>query len=333
MKKLIKNSVLSLSVLIFTLPSTAFNQGDEFVTVNANQTNVSSYLQSVSNGEIILDDAHYGELTLGVNKTACESEGDGNRTPYCGAWNIDSLTISGTKNAILDGFSIDIDSKNYSGVQYEPTYNINTLKIKGITMYGPIALGYHNLNKDKLNRQNIENLIIEDVTFDFSELASETNQPATGWKIESAIWFIPKKDNVKNLVIKNCTFTNMNDVRAVILLNAIREGYTNETNVTIEGCSFDSAGFNPIQVAGSAGHLGNYVIRGNTFTGSNNACVRMHGVRGNIEFSNNVFNAPNDNNYSIYVSSSEMAQITLSSDNVFNGTTISLNGEILNPIN
>ena len=59
----------------------------------------------------------------------------------------------------------------------------------------------------------------------------------------------------------------------------------------------------------------------------------MHGVRGNIEFSNNVFNAPNDNNYSIYVSSSEMAQITLSSDNVFNGTTISLNGEILNPIN
>ncbi len=323
MKKFIKNIVMIVSLFVFTMPFIACDKGNEFVTVNANLSNVKEYLQSVSNGEILLDNAHYGELSLGLNKKVAETEGDGNRTPYCGVWNIENLTISGTKDAIVDGFSIDINTKNINGVFYQPTYNVKTLKIKGITMYGPMQFGYDNENHGKVDKQIVENLIIEDVTFDFSELASNLEKPSTNYKIESAIWFIPKNDNIKNLVVKNCTFTNMNDVRAVILFNAIRNGYPNQTNITIENCTFDSAGYNHIQFGGSTGHTGSLTIKNNNFSGSNNVCVRITSHRGIIDISSNIFNKPVSNNYAVYVDYSEMARITMASDNQLNGTTTS----------
>ncbi len=319
--------------LIFTITACGDNNSndDDFVTINASKRDIANYLKTLSNGEIILEDNHYDKLTLGINKQACESEGNGAGSPYSGVWNIDNLTITGTKNVIVDGFTIDIDSTNVAGKVYEPRYNINTLKINGITMYGPIKLGYDTSNKNKVNSLLIENLIIEDVVFNFSELASSLSQPSTGWKIESAIYLLPKTDNIKNVTIKNCTFTNMNDVRAVVLVQTIADNFKNGSNVTIENCSFDSAGYNPIQFAGN-GHDGNITIKNCTFSNNTNSAIRIAGATGNVIIQDSTFSSSGYER-GVYISGSDGAEISFIGENVFNGKYISLNGQKIEPIN
>lgn len=146
--------------------------------------------------------------------------------------------ISNTINTILSKehtlylnegtYTISVDTKILPQSNQQIIGNNTTIKIPG-----NYQVEYYNM----LNITNVENLLIENITFDGSK-ANSLNDEGTGGNC------IVVGTNTSNIIINNCTF--LNSWYDGITIDNYSNNYND--NVTIKNCSFNANGRNGISV-------------------------------------------------------------------------------------
>ncbi len=296
-------------------------------------------------GEITLSDGEYNILTINFTNDTIKKSGDGNLMPYCGVRNLGEVVFQGTKNAVVKGFDILSNNKsmyvdkldangNATGSRvretYEPYFNIKTLKFKGMTFIDKLYFGNVVRTTGRTKKEVIENLIFEDVTFDFSKLAEEQaeglEESALILEQLTCIYFSFYGDEIKNITFKNCTFEKCDAIPKTRLIE-ITANDTNKTNLTITNCNFKGAGWNALQLSSNDGniHQSAITLNNNTFTGRYNRALRITAFSGNFTMSNNQFND------CVYDSDNEVFKIDYHmGSNINIDATNSFNGAIQN---
>ena len=216
---------------------------------------------SLKNGYIELASGTYENLKYGYNIGNITSESTGTSASgityprYYKTNTIGNLTIGGN-GATLEGFYIhsgDCVVYDPEGIYYvTQTHIIETLKFKNVTFTGSFTTGVGNAS--------ITNLVFENVTFDMSNVSG------------NAAAYI-YANVAENVTFKNCKFINGDELSQYIQINSNDEC---AKKVTVDGCEFDTIGYNAINISGMG--VETLVFTNNTVKNTENRGIRVNKV-------------------------------------------------------
>ena len=246
--------------------------------------------------------------------------GASGHVPYYKA-TIENVTIVGADGATIAGIQAhsrhintnvqtDVILGNANlGTQYV-SLNISNLTFKNVAFTGQVNI-----------EASLEDAVYDGVTFDGCSFTTggtaSTNVAAIRYYNESN-----NNGNVRNIIVKDCTFQNC------------RQGvYTHHVNgITVTGCTFDGMGHNAIavQAHSNAAH-GDVVITGNTFKNVADRVIRFNEVDAStsITIQNNVAtNSGDDDGEVMKATSIASGVVTSISNNNWGDGKVVVNDEL-----
>ncbi len=310
-----------------------------------NAAELQAALDSATDGDtiVLMPNVNYGVVYLGrptaSNDTimTCNDGTNHSNTPYTttkaeefkthladGKWHttprytttLKNLTIIGAEGATIEGllatsghaygdvYDYVLDKDYDVGSAYYNTLNINNVEFKNVNFTGTV-----NINTSDATS------VYDGVTFDGCTFTTggtaSTNGPAIRYYNEA------NNGNVKNIVVKGCTFTN-----------CYQGVYVQHVNgVTVTGCTFDTTGHNAIALQGHDGavDLKKVVITGNTFKNIGDRVIRFNNVGSdsNITIQGNTATNSGDDDGEVMKATSIAEGVTTSiSGNTWNGTVV-----------
>ena len=260
---------------------------------------------SLKNGYIELASGTYENLKYGHNIGIITDESTGtdaseNPHPlYYKTNTIGNLTIGGN-GATLEGFYIhsgDCVVYDPEGIYYvTQTHIIETLKFKNVTFTGSFT------TSDKYT--SITNLVFENVTFDMSNVSGHTAANIYANVAES-------------ITFKNCKFINGAELKNYIQINSNDEC---AKKVTVDGCEFDTIGYNAINISGMG--VETLVFTNNTVKNTEDRGIRVSKVTVKATIrGNTLINAADANGEAIKMEIVDNAVVVVE-NNTLNGNAI-----------
>lgn len=203
----------------------------------------------------------FDEISIkGFEKTG---EGAGTtENPYIAKREVANFTIDGNGSAVIDGFKLEAGFNVVyitGGHYYQTNYlEIDSLVLKNLTLTRKFQIS---------GNVSIENIILENVTFDFTNSSSSFN---------AAIHVISQNNVIENVTIKNCNFEKATNCSYGILYDSRTQ---DNVNITVEGCVFKDFSFNGVQISGNGSCYGGTIkIIGNKITNTADRAIRISNI-------------------------------------------------------
>lgn len=215
-----------------------------FAGVNTTADAQAALDASEANINVELADGTYDQLKLSCGLGDRSPTGDGAAsTPYIETRTLNSVTVSGGVNAKVKGFTVEngyyVHYKNptYYAIQ---KYNIGTLKFKGLTFTNVVSITDSVVSiTNSCDNLHIDEVVFENVTFDMGGMPNDS---------DAAAHFIARAGNYDKITFKNCEFKNCGSIKKPIAIDARTP---DDVDITVEGCTFDAAAYNAMQIGGA----------------------------------------------------------------------------------
>ena len=229
---------------------------------------------------------HINEVWDAVNSIATTSE----QKNY--TLTVDSLEFTGSEKAVITAMQFKGGAGNFfypynkrGGIIYDQSFDIGTLKFSGITFDSELHI-------DASDKCEIDNLVFENVTFSKGDDA-----PSDG----SAVYILAN-NKIGSITFKNCTFKDCDTVEnGCIVTNCTS---ADDVDITIDGCIFESSGYNAIQIAGAGPYTGDISITNNKINNTKDRGIRISNTtdKANISIEGNTLvSATDDDNEAIKI--------------------------------
>jgi len=252
-------------------------------TIDLNPTNLNSFINPSN-----IEDRDYvdykinlasGEYDKFILERAGYVSGNGSTATDPKLYNrvIDELSFNGesVESTKMNGFSFDAGLHvNYKqpngagGLDYYSyhTYTIETLKFSNMTFTNRVYISsVVNTIVGTGVIVNIENLIFENVKFDFEE------------NVGHAIHVISENNGIQNIVVRNCEFVSVLGTSTNGILVDVRS--EDDICITIDNNVFTDMPNNAMQFSGSGSmYTGNIVIKNNTITTTGDRAIRLSNI-------------------------------------------------------
>lgn len=256
MKKKLMAIIAAAAMVVTMVPSMVF------AGVNTTADAQAALDASEANINVELADGTYDQLKLscgiGVRSTGNGTSSD----PYIETRTLNSVTVSGGTNAKVKGFTVETGFRvHYKSPTYYATqkYVIGTLKFKGLTFTNVVNI------HDPNGNLHIDEVVFENVTFDMDGVTNS-----------GVAHFIAGAGNYDKITFKNCDFVNCENINNPIYIDSRS---ADDVDITVEGCTFDAAAYNAIQISGNGSkYTGKISIVDNEISNTVNRGIRISRV-------------------------------------------------------
>lgn len=239
---------------------------------------------------------------------------------------ISGLTITGVDGTVINSLTTPADRDDDGNVKgtRNNMFEINNLKISNVTISKSIYFSTTTVNvaTSSTTSEGQPHVKIEGITIENCKTTANGDKTKEGGRKLIGIANTGSDSNVKDIVIKGCTVTDM--YQGVYIVDG--------ENVEVSGCTFSGLTHNAVHINKFCS--GTISITGNNMSYITERPIRLNGVQsGNITIERNTITNSGDTNGEYYKASSMNSSVIVTwSNNTADGTEIVLSGTENNQI-